>query len=484
MINPPLVARLTGWIVVVFSAAFLPALAAALLHGDGSAPWFAGSAAAVLALGGTLLKLGAAAERQEPRYRDSLAVVGLAWFLISLAGALPYLFSGRLDFWSAVFESFSGFSSTGATAVPDLRLFSKSLLLWRSFSQWLGGMGIIVLMVAVLPFLGVGGQLMLKNEVSGPSSDKLRPRVAQTAKILWGVYLVLTALLTILLALGGLSFFDALCHSLTTISTGGFSNYNESAAVHQSYYVLTVLMIFMFLGSLSFALYWQALTGRWRALAFNREVIFLAAVVLVAALLSTTALARSGRFESTGLAFYHSLFQAISVVSTTGFSTDDWSAWPSLSKAVIFFLFFVGGCSGSTSGGVKCIRWLLLFKSVNRACRRLIRPRAVFPVRLQGKTIDEEVLDGVWLFLVVYFLTMAVAALALCAMGLDLSSALSAAASALGNVGPALGGIGAVGTYADLPGAAKGLLSLCMLLGRLELYSFLVLFFPEFWSKR
>jgi trk system potassium uptake protein TrkH len=482
VINPRLIAHLTGWIVLVTGAGFLLPLIPAYAFGDGSAACFWESLAVCLFLGALLLAVGGRSSGQEPRYRDSLAVVGLAWFLVSLLGSLPYLFSGRLDFCGAVFESFSGFSSTGATVAADLPSWPQGLLFWRSFTQWLGGMGIIVLMVAVLPFLGVGGQIMLKSEVSGPASDKLRPRVAQTAKILWIVYLSMGLACFLLLRLGGLGWFDALCQAMTTISTGGFSNYADSAA-SMGTLLRWVLIAFMLLGSVNLALYWQALGGHWRALLHNREAAFLLALVLLAALAAAVPLARSSAVYDLPSAYFECLFQAVALVSTTGLATADWSNWPHLSQAALFLLFFVGGCSGSTSGGVKCIRWILLIKTINRACRRLIHPRGVFPVRLQGRTVAESTLEGVWQFFLIYFLIMALATLVNTALGLDIMTAFSASASALGNVGPALGAIGPTGAYGEVAGPVKIVLSLCMLLGRLEFYSFVVLFFPEFWRK-
>jgi trk system potassium uptake protein TrkH len=468
--------------VLVTGLGFLLPLIPAYLDHDGSDKFFWQSVAVCVFLGCVLLAIGGKDAGHEPRYRDSLAVVGITWFLVSCLGALPYAFSGRLDLPGSIFESFSGFSSTGATVVANLHAWPRSLLFWRAFSQWLGGMGIIVLMVAVLPFLGVGGQMMLKSEVSGPASDKLRPRVAQTAKILWGVYLVISALAIVLLALGGLGIFDSICQAMATISTGGFANFDDSAGHFDSMYVRTVLLALMLIGSVSFALYWQALHGNWRALVMNREVVFLVFLILGITLLSAGALVAEGLMP-VGRALFESLFHAVANVSTTGLNVSDWSKWPHLSQAALFFLFFVGGCSGSTSGGVKCIRWVLLLKTINRACRRLIHPRGVFPVRLQGRTIGEPVLEGVWQFFLIYFLIMALATLANTALGLDILTALSATASAMGNVGPALGAIGPAGSYADVNGPVKLVLSLCMLLGRLEFYSFIVLFFPEFWRK-
>ncbi|MDR1677350.1 MAG: TrkH family potassium uptake protein [Deltaproteobacteria bacterium] len=483
MINPRLIAHLTGWIVLFTGLGFLLPLIPAYIYEDGSAVWFWQSLVISTFAAGLLLAVGGLTSAHEPRYRDSLAVVGLSWFLISLMGSLPFIFSGHLDPWSAIFESFSGFSSTGATAIADLRPIPKGLLFWRAIIQWLGGMGIIVLMVAVLPFLGVGGQIMLKSELSGQTSDKLRPRVAQIAKILWGLYLSLTFLLIILLYIGGLDLFESVCQSLVTISTGGFSNYNESAAYHESRYIQSVILIFMFLGSISFALYWQVLTGHWRALILNSEVLFLCGILLVCSVIAATSLVVSGHISNPGEALFQSFFQATAVASTTGQFSADWTSWPYLAQVMIFFLFFVGGCSGSTSGGVKCIRWLLLLKTIHRACRRLIHPRGVFPIRLQGKNMTEQSLESVWLFFLIYFLTMAISTMAITAVGLDIMTAFSASASALANVGPSLGLVGATGTYAAFPAAAKVILSLCMLLGRLEFYSFIVLFFPEFWKR-
>jgi trk system potassium uptake protein TrkH len=336
-------------------------------------------------------------------------------------------------------------------------------------------------MVAILPCLGVGGQMMLKGESSGPSSEKLRPRVAQTAKYLWLIYVGLTVLLFSLLLAGGEDVFQAVCQSLTTISTGGFSNYNESAAFHTSYYIKWVLIVFMFVGSISFALIFQVLRGQWKAL-LNPEVIFFVFIILAATVMVAVPL-MAHDYYSPGQSFFQAVFQVVSLISTTGLSTANWGTWPELSQAVLFALFFVGGCSGSTSGGVKVVRWLILFKSLHRAFRRNIHPRGVFPVRLGGKPVSDAVLEKVWLFFLLYLVILGVGTLLLLIMGLDLSTAFSAVASSLGNAGPVLGQLGPTETLTSLPGPAKGLLSICMLLGRLEFYSFLVLLFPEFWSR-
>ncbi|MDR1609017.1 MAG: TrkH family potassium uptake protein [Deltaproteobacteria bacterium] len=480
MINIPLICGLTGWIVTVFSGAFgLPALMSLALN-EPLKP-FLTSLIISLLIGLLLIFLGGPEAKKEPRYRDGLAVVGISWLALNVLGALPYWLSSSLGFWDGIFESFSGLSSSGATVIADLSSLPKGLLFWRSLTQWLGGMGVIVLMVAVLPFLGVGGQMMLKSESSALSGEKLRPRVAQTAKYLWLVYLGLTLLLFGLLIAGDLAPFEALCQTLSTISTGGFANHNASAAIHESYYIKWVLIVFMFIGSLSFALIFQLIRGQWRAF-LSPEPLFFVLIIAVASVLVAGSLMAHDVYAP-GEAFFQSIFQVVSIISTTGLTTADWGVWPDLSQAVLLGLFFVGGCSGSTSGGIKCVRWLIILTSLKRAIRQHIHPRGVFPARLGGKPISDAVLEKVWVFILLYIVILVLGALTLLLMGLDLSTSFSAMASSLGNVGPVLGQIGPTETLTSLPGAAKGVLSFAMLLGRLEFYSFLVLFFPEFWSR-
>ncbi|MDR3152734.1 MAG: TrkH family potassium uptake protein [Deltaproteobacteria bacterium] len=483
MVQPRLICWIAGLIVLVTGAMLLLPVICSVALGDGAEAAFLMSAAAVLACGFALAAVGFPARRQEPRYRESLAVVGVSWFLVSLSGSLPYFFSGTLDAWGSVFESFAGFSSTGATNIPDLSKVAPSLLFWRVFTQYLGGMGIIVLMVAVLPFLGVGGQIMMKNEFSGVSGDKLKPRIAQTAKILWLVYLSFTVLLFCLYLAGGGGFFDSLCLTFSTMSTGGFANWNDSIAHYQGWYVPSVTLVFMFMGSVSFALHYQLFTGRFRAFFLNPEVLFFSSAVLLASVIAACSLFASGYYRSPGEAFFQALFHSVSVASTTGHSIRNWGDWPALAQGAVFGLVLMGGCTGSTSGGLKCVRWIILFKTIHRVLRRYIHPRSVITVRLAGKPVAEEALEAVWMFFLLYFLAGAASTLVLTGLGLDLLTAASAAASSLGNVGPALGQLGPDTTYAWIPGPAKGLMSLLMLLGRLELYSILVLFIPEFWSR-
>ncbi|MDR2338638.1 MAG: TrkH family potassium uptake protein [Deltaproteobacteria bacterium] len=485
MANPLLIAYVVGWVLLIAGLGLLLPLIPAAVYGE-PLSWYVKSWVISLCAGSVLVALGLRSRRrsQEMRSRDSLAVVAIAWFLLSLFGALPYWFSGRLDVWGAIFESFSGLSSTGATNINDLSGYPKGLLFWRSLTQYVGGLGIIVLMVAVLPFLGVGGQLLMKNELSsGVSNEKLKPRVAQIAKILWMVYLAFTVGFFLLYYLGGQGVLDSVCLTFTTLSTGGFSNWNDSMGHYSGSYLPVLSIVVMFLGSVSFALHYQLLTGNIRALFGNPEVLFFGGVILASTIVIGLTLFLTGTYQSVYKSFYYAVFHATSIASTTGHALTDWSKWPNLAVGVMFLLFFVGGCSGSTSGGLKCMRWLILIKSIHRNFRRYIHPRGVFPVRINGKPIPEPVLEGVWLFFLLYFVIFAISSVLLTAMGLNVFDSISATASAMGNVGPALGNLGPASTYWWIPGPAKAVLSLDMLLGRLELYSVLIIFVPEFWSK-
>jgi trk system potassium uptake protein TrkH len=483
MVNPRLIVYLTGWILLLTGLTQLFPMVVGLIYHEESYLWFLHSFGIVTLFSCLLISLGYGAKNHEARTRDSMAVVGVSWFMVSLMGALPYWLSGFLDPWGSIFESFSGFSSTGATNIDDLSIYPKALLFWRCFSQYVGGMGIVVLMVAVLPFLGMGGQLMLRNELSGLSNDKLKPRVAQVAKTLWIVYLSFTLVLVSLYLIGGQNFYDSLCLTFATMSTAGFSNYNDSLGHFSGYYVPVVSLVFMFLGSISFSLHYQLFTGSVKTFFKNAEVVFFGVVILSASLIISGTLMYANYYKGAGETIFHSLFQVVSVISTTGHGTTDWGKWPELAVAVLFLLYFFGGCSGSTSGGLKCIRWLILFKSLHRMFRKNIHPRGVFPVRINGKPLQESVLEGVWIFLFLYFIALAAATLILIALGLDFLTSFTSVASALGNVGPNLGPLGPTASYAWMPGPAKGILSLCMLLGRLEFYSFIIIFIPEFWSR-
>lgn len=340
-----------------------------------------------------------------------------------------------------------------------------------------------MLVLAIMPFLGFSGVQLFKHE-STLGQQKLRPRVAQTAKTLWLIYLVLTLVLALLLLAGGMGWFDALCHSLSAISTGGLSTHSLSIGYYGNAFNEVVLTIFMCIGSINFAIYFQMVRGNWAAPFKNTECRVFLLIVLGASLLVTASLLLAGFYQQNPLtALRHAFFQVVSVISTTGFFTADWSHWPNFCQGMLLLLFFVGGCSGSTSGGMKCVRWILLIKGIHRTLRQHIHPRAVMTVRLGGEAVPESMMTAVWSFGAIYFIVLMVSTLALTAMGMDILSAISASASSIGNVGLGFGGMGPSGNFAALPSLGKGLLSLDMFLGRLEFFALMIFFLPEFWKK-
>ena len=483
-VNFRLVFHMVGWALLGLAGAMLMPVLVALIMEDGSAPVFLKSAAIVGLMALALIIQGARQSREEFRSRDGLATVGLAWLMIGLSGAAPFWISGVCpNFWDGIFESFSGFSTTGATVIASVEALPSSIIFWRALSHWLGGMGVIVLMLAILPFLGFNGVQLFKNE-STLGQTKLKPRIAETAKILWLIYLALTIVLLALLKAGGLSWFDAICFGFSAVATGGFAARDLSAGHFNSAYIEIVLAVFMFLGSLNFALYYRVVRGDFKSLWANTECRVFLFIILIAGLLVAWPLIAGGYHNDGLVSLRHAYFQVVSVISTTGFATADWEAWPHFSQGVLFLLFFVGGCSGSTSGGLKCIRWVLLFKGIYRTLRQHIHPRAVIPVRLGGEAVPESVMTAVWSFGAIYFIALVLSTLALAALDLDLLTSLSASASALGNVGLGLGQVGPAENFSALPGLAKGILSLNMFLGRLEFFSILILFLPEFWQRR
>ncbi|NNF98069.1 MAG: TrkH family potassium uptake protein [Desulfobacteraceae bacterium] len=415
--------------------------------------------------------------------REGMAIVAVGWTIIGLFGALPFYFSDpAFSFVDAVFESVSGFTTTGASILTDIESHSKSLLLWRSFIQWLGGMGIIVLSIAILPFLGVGGLQLYKAEVPSPVPDKLRPRIRDTAVILWKVYALLTFLELILLKIGGMSLYDALNHALTTLPTGGFSTRNTSVAHFNSLYHDVVIILFMVFAGINFSLHYQLLKGK--PLTFWRDSecrFFIGAIVLLTALITFDV--HNAVYETVGQAVRYASFQVVSIITTTGFATADYEKWPAMSQLILLFCMFLGASAGSTGGGMKCLRIMLCFKYCYKEVFSLIHPHAVTHVKLGGKPVPDDVMRSILGFLALYIGLFAISALILAGIGVDFVTSLGAIAAAIGNIGPGFGLVGPVDNYAHIPQMGKWLLVWCMLLGRLEIYTFIILLVPEFYRK-
>jgi trk system potassium uptake protein TrkH len=415
--------------------------------------------------------------------RDGFGIVTLGWVSASVFGALPFIFTGTIpDPVAAIFETMSGFTTTGASVLTALEEFPRGVMFWRAMTHWFGGMGVLVLCVAILPFLGVGGMQIYRAEMPGPSKDRLTPRIATTAKLLWGVYVLLCAILTGLLCLGGMTWFDALCHTFATMATGGFSTRTASVGAYNSAYFDIVIIVFMFLAGTNFALHYRALAGRPLAYFRDSEFIFYLCFWGGACLLLTLNV-WGAVYESFGQALRMAFFQGTSIMTTTGFVTADFDLWPNASRILLVLLMFVGGCAGSTGGGIKVIRVAIVLKKVRRELRRFVRPQAVLALKLGGKPVDQSIVSHIAAFFVMFILLFAVITLSMTFFTPDIETAFTSVIATMGNIGPGLAAVGATQNYADIPAAGKAILTFCMLLGRLELYTVLIVLLPSTWQK-
>jgi trk system potassium uptake protein TrkH len=415
--------------------------------------------------------------------REGMAIVAVGWTAVGLFGALPFYFGdGFHGFVDATFESVSGFTTTGASILTNIETVSKGLLFWRSFIQWLGGMGIIVLSVAILPFLGVGGMQLYKAEVPSPVPDKLKPRIRDTALMLWKVYALISLLETILLLFGGMGLYDALCHTFTTMPTGGFSTKNASIAHFNSVYFDCVFIFFMLMAGINFSLHYQLLRGKPLVFWQDSECrFFLGTVLLLTVVVSLDVY--GSVYETIGAALRYGAFQVVSIISTTGYATADYEKWPAMSQLILLLCMFFGASAGSTGGGMKCLRIMLCFKYCYRELFSLIHPHAVTQIKIGGKTVPDDVMRSVVGFLALYLGLFALSAVILAGLGVDFRTSFAAIAASIGNIGPGFGLVGPAGNYAQIPFLGKWLLIWCMLLGRLEIFTVVILVVPEFWRK-
>lgn len=415
--------------------------------------------------------------------RDGVGVVTFGWLLSTFLGALPFLLSKTIpDFAGAWFEAVSGLTTTGASVLSDPEHLPRSILLWRALTHFVGGMGILVLCVAILPLLGSGGMQIYRAEVAGPSKDRLTPRIAGTAKLLWGLYLGLNAANIIALKLCGMDWFDSTCHAFATIATGGFSTRAEGIAAYNSAAIEWVLIVFMVLGGTNFALHWRFLRGRWSAYTRNAEFRLYIGILALASLLIAVN-AWSVLPHGPGKTTRSVIFSVVTVMTTTGFGGINFAVWPMFSQYVLLLLMVIGGCAGSTSGGIKVVRVLILFKQIARELKLFIRPQAVYHVKMRHQIVGDDAVNRIGAFFVIFILIFIAATAAMIAFTPDMLTAVSSVAATLGNIGPGLGAIGPQGNYSIIPATGKVILSLCMLLGRLEFYTMLVLFIPGFWRR-
>ncbi|TBN05476.1 TrkH family potassium uptake protein [Hyunsoonleella flava] len=466
------------------------------LYKDGVTGSLSLAAILALVLGGVVM-LFTRKHNKEMNKREGYIVVAFGWIIMALTGTLPYVITGSIpSFTNAFFETMSGYTTTGASILNDIEAMPKGILFWRSLTHWIGGMGIIVLAIAILPLLGIGGMQMFAAEAPGPSADKLHPRITDTAKRLWLIYFGYTAAETLLLSVAGMSFFDAINHALCTVSTGGFSTKNASVAHWNGQPVIQyIIIIFMFLAGTNFVLSYFAFKGKVQKVLHDEEFKlyfkFIAIFTIIAALLiyfradvSVSSIEHPMVWGEGESAVRHALFQVLAIVTTTGFVTADYTMWTPFLVVFFFGLMFLGGSAGSTSGGVKVVRHMLLIKNGFLEFKRALHPSAILPVRYNKKAISGDIVFNILGFFILYMLSFIIGALVFSTFQLDFSSSIGLAASSLGNVGPALGDFGPVNNYAALPSLAQWWASFLMLIGRLELFTVLVLFTPFFWRNR
>ncbi len=482
--NFSVVQRILGMLLMIFSLSMLPPIGVSLWYSDGNWQAFLDGFLIVLTAG-FLVWWPSRRIRRELRLRDAFLVVASFWVVLGVAGAVPLVVSHRpnMSFTEAVFEAVSGFTTTGATVLIGLDSLPQSVLYYRAQIHWLGGMGIVILAVALLPVLGIGGMSLYKAETPGPVKDqKLTPRITETAKALWLVYVGLTTACVIAFWAAGMSLFDAITHAFSALSTGGFSTHDASMAWFDSMTISMIAVVFMWLGGANFALHFlmfrnRSLRGYLRDSEFRTYTV----ILLVVAAIVTIGLRLNGTYPNWTDAVHHGLFQVVAIQTSTGFLTADFSVWPGMLPVLIMLITFIGGCAGSTSGGMKVIRWLLVGKQANRELKRLVHPSGEFAVKLAGKVVPYRVIDAVWGFFTVYLLLFGLLMLLLMMSGVDQVTAWSAIATCMNNTGPGLGAV--TSNFKSIPAFGQWICTAAMLFGRLEIFTLLVLFTPTFWQK-
>ena len=455
------------------------------------------AAALVTLLIGTLLMFTTRGHRKELKVREGYIIVSFGWIFMALSGSLPYVMTKAIpDFTNAFFETMSGYTTTGASILNDIESIPKGVLFWRSLTHWIGGMGIIVLAIAIFPLLGIGGMQLFAAESPGPSADKLKPRITDTAKRLWLIYVSYTAAETLLLMLAGMDFFDAINHAFSTLSTGGFSTKNASMAYwNDNPMIQYIIILFMFLAGSNFVMSYFAFKGRVQRVLQDDEFkwyfYFVAAFTIISSLIvyfqadvSLSSIDHPMIWGEGESAFRHSLFQVLTVITTTGFVSADFTMWTPFLTIFYFGMFFLGGCAGSTAGGVKVMRHIIMIRNGLIEFKRTLHPNAILPVRFNKKSINSGIVFNIQGFFILYMLSFIIGAVVLAALGLDFETAIGGAASSLGNIGPAFGALSPVNNFDLLPDFGKWWCSFLMLIGRLELFTVLIILTPFFWRNR
>ncbi|MDR1674385.1 MAG: TrkH family potassium uptake protein [Oscillospiraceae bacterium] len=451
-----------------------------LIHGGEDAAVFAVTTV-IMEVIGTLLTL-TKPEDKHLRVRDAFFVAGISWVLLSVFGALPLYFSGYFNgFVDCFFESVSGFTTTGSTILTNIEVLPRGIVFWRSLTHWIGGMGVLSFMMAVMPSINASSVNLLKAESTGPAPDKIVPKIQETARIIYLIYIVMTVLLILLLKIAGYPLFDAVINAFSTAGTGGFSSMNSSIAAYGNPVSEVIITVFLFLFGINFSLYFVLIGRNFKKFFFDEELRTYFGVVIVAILIITVNI--SGLYGSFEEALRYSSFQVTSVISTAGFMTADYNLWPTLSKVILMFITVTGCCAGSTGGGMKLVRFIILFKAAKLEIHKILHPASVKPVSINGKKISEEMISKTALFFFVYFMLFTAAVLIISIEGKDIVSSATAVITSLSNVGPGLNIVGPAGNYSSFSAVSKIVLSVCMIAGRLEFFPVLILFTPSIWKK-
>lgn len=479
--NYPIVFKVLGVLLVLEGILMMPALGVSWFYNEPSASSFLDAILLSLLVGFLMARIHAGSTTVKAR--EGLAIVALGWLLFSVVGAFPLLWSGSVQTMTdAFFEAVSGFTTTGATIVTDIEILPKGILFWRSFTHWIGGMGILVFTVAILPAMGIGGFQVFKAESPGPITGRITPRINDTARILYTTYITMTLLEILLLVLAGMSLFEASVHTFGTVGTGGFSTRNISVGSFDNPAIHWIIGVFMVLAACNFSLYYALYKGKWKSVVKDQELQLFLAIIAASTILIAFNTASSD-FAGFGKSIRDSFFQVGSIISTTGYSTVDFDQWPTFSKTILFGLMFVGGCAGSTGGGMKDIRILLMLKLVKSEFVKIFHPRAVVQVRLGNKTVPVSVMSSTTAFFFTYIMLFVFGTLLISMEDIDFMSAASATAACIGNIGPGFGFVGPMRTFAEFSDFSKIILSALMLLGRLEIFTILALLVPRSWRK-
>jgi trk system potassium uptake protein len=482
MVNFRIIIKILGILLIIESFFLLVSALVSLSYGEDAFYSLLMTVFITLSIGG-IAWLRTIKAPTNIKKREGYLIVSLVWVVFSAFGALPFVIDGSIpSYTDAFFETISGFTTTGASILNDIESVPKGLLFWRSLTQWMGGMGMILMSLAILPILGIGGMELFIAEVPGISADKIHPRVSATAKRLWGIYIIFTSLQVFLLMLGGMSLFDAVNHAFTTMSTGGYSIYQDSL-MSSSAYIQYVLIFFMIMGGTNFTLVYFALKFRFRKIFSDEEFKTYLSLIAIFTLLVTMVILFHIKSYSIEEAFRHALFQVVSIMTTTGFVSADYLSWGFVGIALIFTLMFIGGSAGSTGGGIKVVRVMLLLKNSYLEFKRLLHPNAIIPVRLNHKAVDRNIISNVLAFAIFYLMIFSLSSLIMSTLGIDMDSAMGSVISCLGNIGPGIGTVGPVYNFSHIPDAGKWILSFLMLLGRLELFTIMIIFTPVFWKR-